>query len=103
VREAMLARYPFLADLVSLVSREVLATLPEKEHPWAAGQWVAAQEARVMAGALGYCVAAGVPALPVHDSLVVPASRVSVAEAALAGAFSTLLRVRARLDTAAPC
>lgn len=54
--------------------------------------------------AMSCCIASGVPVLPVHDALIVPASHVKVAERALHGAYSTLGRVMPRLEahTGAP-
>ena len=97
VWEALRPHYPFLADLPALVPPDVLATMPVEKLHWAAGQHVVQREAAIIAGAMGYCVANGVPVLPVHDALVVPASRVKVAERALHGAYSTLGRVMPRL------
>lgn len=98
VWEVMRPLYPFLADLPALVPADLLATLPPEHHGWAAGQHIAAREAACIAGAMGYCVANGVPVLPVHDALIVPASRVKVAKAALDGAYSALGRVMPRLE-----
>ena len=87
VRDAMLTAYPFLRDVEALVPPSLYEGVPASERPKAAGQYVTSVEAAAVAGAVAYCVARGVPVLPVHDALLVPVSKAGVAREALEGAF----------------
>ncbi len=91
--------YPFLEDLSALVPRALLDTLPAPSHHWAGGQFVVAREARIVGAAMSYCVQHGVPVLPVHDSFVVPESKVGVAVDGLMGAFVAIGGVLPQLRT----
>lgn len=102
VREALEPRYPFLRDLVSLVPQEALATLPRDRHPWGAGQWIVMREAQIIARALLALANAGIVALPVHDSLVVPEHAEARAREALRTAFVSEVGIEPRLEVARP-
>ena len=91
VRAAVLATYPELGDLAAAMPAGVLDILPVERRPWGIGQHLAAREAGIIAAALATCLAAGVPALPVHDSLIVPRSCEHVARQALKNAYGAAL------------
>ena len=100
VRDAMLGLYPFLQDIEALVPPSMMASVPPERRAKAAGQYVTAREAEALAGALSYCVSRGVPVLPVHDALLVPASKVQIATEGLEGAYVALLGVAPVLEVA---
>jgi hypothetical protein len=97
VRKAVLAVYPRLADPSVILPPDVAAELPKDLHGWATGRYLDRRESDAVAGALAYVAAQRGVALPLHDGLVVPLSSVDVAEAALTGAFFTLVGVTPRL------
>lgn len=97
IAKAAIAAYPELADLPGFVSPSLLASLPKERHGWAAGQFIVAREAELIASAMAYCLAFGVVPLPVHDALIVPVRHRNVAERELTGAYATLGKVKPRL------
>ena len=97
VEAAMVARYPFLKSIVDVVPPGVLADIPAPRRCKAAGQWLVRREADVIGAAMGYCVTRGVPVLPVHDALIVPASQSHIARQALHGAYFALAGVKVNL------
>ena len=102
VWEALRPRYGFLADLPGLVPASVLDGIPAKARSVAAGQWVVQREAAIIARAMSDLTAAGVPVLPVHDSLLVPARQIERASAALTAAFVELAGIVPRLKVDRP-
>jgi hypothetical protein len=99
VRAAMLDLYPFLSDFPAMVPPEVIRAVPSALRCIASGQYLIAREAAVVASAISYCVAQACPVLPVHDALLVPASREHVARKALEGAYIASVGVRPVLET----
>jgi hypothetical protein len=75
VRDAAVRTYPAVGRLTQFVPAELLRRLPEERHGWAVGQFLTNLESRVMDSALGYLEHREVVGLPMHDSLIVPASR----------------------------
>lgn len=98
VWEALKPRLPFLADLAGVVPAADLAGLDAGRHGWAVGQYLAQREAAVIARALSVLAQSGIPALPVHDSLIVPSSALNAAKEALVAAFEAGAGVTPRLD-----
>lgn len=94
VGEAVQSLYPFLAALTTFVPPALLATLPSKDHHWGAGQHIAQREAAIMERALENLALSEVPALPVHDALIVPRSARDAAVACLGDAFQALAGIR---------
>lgn len=101
IKAAMVGRYPFLGDIEGLVPPEFMASVPTnpKLRAKAAGQYITAREAAVVAAAMAYCVVRGVPVLPVFDALIVPASKIEVAREGLEGAYVALAGVLPALVT----
>ena len=102
VRDAVLARYGFLADLPGLVPLEMFDGIPAKMRGVAAGQWIVQREAAILARAMLALVSAGVPVLPVHDAVIVPVGEAQRARAALENAFVDLAGIRPRVKIAWP-
>ncbi len=102
VREAVLARYGFLADLPGLVPVDLFDGIPQKAHGVAAGQWCVQREAAILTRAMLALTAAGVPVLPVHDAVIVPVSEAERARAALTAAFVNLAGIVPRLTIDRP-
>jgi hypothetical protein len=98
VWKALQPRYPFLGDLASLVPSELLSTVPEALHAWAAGQWVVMREAEIIAAAMRDLSRAGVAVLPIHDSLLVPEEAETGAKEALVEAFRADAGITPRLE-----
>jgi hypothetical protein len=92
-------RYPFLRNPADAVC--VQAGLDALTHIATPAKLLThrlmAIEAEVIGGAMRYVRTDGVLALPIHDSLIVPRSRVAHATRGLIGAFATLAKVRVRL------
>ncbi len=102
VWEALRPRYSFLADLPGLVPAPLFEGIPAGARSVAAGQWVAQREAAIMARAMSDLVTTGIPVLPVHDSLIVPASQAERASASLTAAFVDLAGIVPRLKVDRP-
>ena len=103
VREAVVARYPFLGDLASLVPADLLATLPNdlEMRAWGAGQWLTFQEATIMGKAMMTLCRRGIVVLPVHDSLIVPIEAERQARGAITSEFISVAGIEPRI-TAKP-
>lgn len=97
VGRAMRSRYASLDDLTALVPADLLATLPVEHHRWGAGQHIVRREAAIMERALEGLALFGFPALPVHDSLIVPRSAQRAATESLEEAFQALAGIKPRL------
>ena len=97
IAKAAVAAYPELADLSRFVPPALLASLPKAKHGWAAGQFIVAREAELIASAMAYCLTFDVVPLPVHDALMVPVRHRNVAEWGLIGAYATLGKVKPHL------
>ena len=98
VRGAIILAYPqFTEPLLDIVPPKLLARLPEEKHGWAVGQYLTFRESQAIVGAIGYVLGRGYPALPVHDSLIVPESAEAFAREDLTGAFKVLVGVEPRL------
>lgn len=98
VWEALRPLHPFLADLPALLPPGALADLPEKDHGWAAGQWVVQLEASIIARTLGDLRVFGIVALPVHDALIVQAGQAMAAVRTLEGAFRDVAGIMPRIE-----
>jgi hypothetical protein len=99
VRKAVTAAYPaFEKPLRSIVPSDILQGLPSEEHDWAVGQYLTFRESEAISAAawsvLAHC---RVPALPIHDALIVPRSAEWWAREGLTRAFSLLLHVSPKI------
>ncbi len=96
VAAAMLALYPFFADLTALVPPDLMAGLPDdrKVRGKAAGQWLVQHEAAILARAMADLSSAGVIVLPVHDALIVQVDAQAQAVRALEQAFLDLAGIK---------
>lgn len=74
IKQAAVAQYPFLENLVDIVQKRDLESVPEKERCKAIGLYLMALEARVIRKASSDIMEQGGIALPLHDALMVPAS-----------------------------
>jgi hypothetical protein len=97
VRDAVLAVYPAMAHVPAILPADLRAAVPESRLCWAAGQHLVYRESEAIVSAADYAVSYGVPALPLHDALLVPESGVKIAEDAMEGAYYTLIGVRPRI------
>jgi hypothetical protein len=99
VRKAVASAYPaFRQPLRSIVPAELLDRLPEEDRDWAVGQYLTFRESEAVFGAIGYVLGrCRVPALPIHDAVIVPRSAEAFAREGLTRAFSVLVRVIPRI------
>ena len=97
VRHALLARYECLADFTSILPADLRRHPPPKGVAWAAGQHLVYLESIAIAAALQEVMDQGVVALPLHDALLVPESRVEMAATALDRAYQTHLDLVPRI------
>ena len=106
VREAVLTRYPALADMPAILPSEPLEVPEDKDLHWAAGQFLVGLEARGMVLALEALMGMGVVALPIHDAVVVPRRYAEMAVGVLREAYGQVVRFppqfRVKRDYVAP-
>jgi hypothetical protein len=97
IRAAMLVRHPCLADPAAVVPVELAARLgvPPAEL---VGHYLAAKEAEAMTEAMRELRRIGVLALPVHDSLIVPASAHAEALRSIVEGFRRVCGVAPRVE-----
>jgi hypothetical protein len=100
VRKAVESAYPaFRQPLRSIVPAELLDRLPEEDRDWAVGQHLTFRESEAVFGAIGYVLGrCRVPALPIHDAIIVPRSAEAFAREGLTRAFSEFVRVIPRIQ-----
>jgi hypothetical protein len=102
VRKAALQTYPALGELTRIVPSDLLRRLPEDRLGWAVGQYLTNLESRVMDAALPYIAQWSIVGLPMHDSIIVPASAAWAARNALEGACWAVAHVEPRVKVSAP-
>ena len=97
IKAAVLATYPAMTDLISVVPRYILRGLHEDDHAWALGQYLTYRESDITERALAYLQANGVVGLPMHDAIIVPKGARKLALEGLKGAFMSQLGVVPRI------
>ena len=103
VGKAMMATYPVLRDMTAILPPDMVASVPVERHEWAVGQFITWHESEAVLDALDKLRLAGVVALPVHDSLVVPRSAAESAKGALREAYRARFGVEPRMTIKPPC
>lgn len=105
VGAAMLGRFPFLADPAALVPERLASAVPvgfakRARRGAVLTFYLMGLEAEAMTRAVHTLRNAGVLALPIHDSLIVPATAEGIAMVAMRAAFLEVAAVEVRLTVA---
>ena len=92
IREAALAAYPSLGNMLAVVPTEVTEGLPTDRHrSKAVGRYLEFLESEIMIGAIRDLLAAGVTTLPMHDGLIAPAHATHMAMEAVTASSMRVL------------
>jgi hypothetical protein len=96
VRDAMVATYPFLTDLLQVVPGDLRQAYPDEAA--LVSLYLQGVEAAALSFAIAYARSHGVLALPMHDGLIVPASAAWIADRGLKEGFQAAARITPRTD-----
>jgi len=96
VRDAMVAAYPFLEDLLQVVPADLREQ--EGDDTDLVPLYLQAIEAAALTDAIAYVRSKGVLALPTHDGLIVPKSAAQWAVEGLTKGYETWAKITPRTD-----
>jgi hypothetical protein len=100
VRDAMVAAYPFLDDLLQVVPADLREE--EGDDTDLVPLHLQAIEASALTDAITYVRSQGILALPTHDGLIVPQSAVAVAREGLEMGYQRWAKITPKTDTEYP-